>query len=346
MVCLAIHSFFPFCSEIKGREVEMREGLDENSDVLTAGSSLTYRLPDVQSNRECLQSIARAIQYIEKSQGWRLYPTEIKKVGIFLNDSRAPGLVVRLDVIKAVLKFLELRNYPEESVFFVANSRGFPGNYRLLKDSEFFLRHKFINSHKPGYFNPLWYYESSMPPAPADKAQFFIQNPNDYKTRLINERKSMLPSCLFEEDVHWINLSVLCDSRILGIEGAVSNLTLNACSNTGRFHQDPTIGHAATVEILAIPEFWNKRLFSILDLSSFQVAGGSSFNAEFVYGDDSLLIGDNPVALDYYGIDYLSAQRKKLGLQDRMSDELMLFKFAKELGLMNPETAFIKDIRR
>ncbi len=324
----------------------MSEGLKVNSEVLTEGSSLTYRLPDVQTKRECLQSIARAIQYIEKNQGWRLYPTEIKKVGIFLDDTRAPGLVVRLDVVEAVQKFLELRNYPKESVFFVGKSRGFPENYGFLKDSEFFLRHQFLNSLEPVYFNPLWYYESSMPPTPADKAHFFIKNPNDYLARLKNERKSMLPACLFEKDVHWINLSTLCDNRILGIEGAVSNLTLNACSNTGRFLQDPTIGHAASAEILAIPEFWEKRLFSILDLSNYQVAGGPSFNAEFVYAEEALLIGDNPIALDYYGIDYLSAQRKKLGLQDRMSDELLLFKFAKELGLMNPETAYINDIRR
>ena len=346
MVCLAIHSFFPFCSEIKGREVEFSEGLNKNSHMLTAGRSLTYRLPDVQTKRECLQSIARAIQYIEKRQGWRLYPTEIKKVAIFLDDTRAPGLVVRLDVIEAVQKFLELRNYSEENVLFVAKSRDFPVNYGFLKDRDFFLRHQFVNSQKPSYFNPLWYYESSMPPSSADKAQFFIQNPNDYLARLINERKSMLPACLFEKDVHWINLSVLCDNRILGIEGAVSNLTLNACSNTGRFHKDPTIGHAASVEILAIPEFWEKRLFSILDLSNFQVAGGPNFDAEFVYAEEVLLIGDNPVALDYYGIDYLSEQRKKLGLQDRTSDELLLFKFARELGIMNPETAAIEDIRR
>ena len=116
----------------------MSEGLNENSKILTAGSSLTYRLPDVQTKRECLQSIARAIQYIEKNQSWRLYPAEIKKVGIFLDDTRAPGLVVRLDVIEAVQKFLELRNYPKESVFFAAKSRGFPENYGFLKDRNFF----------------------------------------------------------------------------------------------------------------------------------------------------------------------------------------------------------------
>ena len=345
MVCLAIHSFFPFCSEIKGREVGVREGFSENSKVLEENRSFTYRLPFVETKRECLQSIARAIQYIENRQGWRLYPTEIKKVGIFLNDTRAPGLIVRLDVIEAVIKFLELRNYPKESIFLVANSPDFPVNYRSLKEKDFFSRYKFLNTQKNSYYNSLWYYESSMPPAPAERAQFYIQNPYDYKARLANERKSMLPACLFEKEVHWINLSVICYNPILGIEGASSNLTLNACSNTGRFLTGPSMGHAATAEILAIPEFWDKRLFNILDLSSFQVAGGPGFNAQFVYGENALLIGENPVALDYYGIDYLIDQRKELGLQNKMSDELLLFKFAKELGLMNPENAVIEDIR-
>ena len=154
----------------------------------------------------------------------------------------------------------------------------------------------------------------------------------------------MLPACLFKKGVHWINLAVAKDDRFLAIDGAVSNLSLHSCTNTRRFLEDPLIGSAAAVEILGIPEFWEKRLFSIIDLSTFQVASGSKFDAEFIFREDALLIGQNPLALDYYGIDYLSAKRKILGLKDRRSDELLLFKFGRELGMMDPQLAEIRDL--
>ena len=43
------------------------------------------------------------------------------------------------------------------------------------------------------------------------------------------------------------------------------------------------------LEILAIPEIWEKRIYSILDLSQYQFANGGQFDAEFLASNPTLL---------------------------------------------------------
>jgi hypothetical protein len=343
MVCLLLHSFYVFSLGIGQLKAVPMAEKGEESFGHEDGASITYRLSGVQEKRACLQSIARAVLLIEENGGWRLDPMQIPQVAILLDISDSPGLVISPTVIDAVLEFLSFRNYEKKDIFLVGFSKNLFHESGILKNAKF-LNYKILHSDVPNYFSPLWYYDSPMPPSASDRAHFFIQNPYDHKVRELEERKSMLPACLFKKGVHWINLAVAKDDRFLAIDGAVSNLSLHSSTNTRRFLEDPLIGSAAAVEILGIPEFWEKRLFSVLDLSTFQVASGSKFDAEFIFREDALLIGQNPLALDYYGIDYLAAKRKILGLKDRRSDELLLFKFGRELGMMDPQLAEIRDL--
>ena len=74
------------------------------------------------------------------------------------------------------------------------------------------------------------------------------------------------------------------------------------------------------------------------------MAGGPGFDAEFIFGEDVLLIGENPFAIDYFGIDYLTNKRKSLGLLDRCKNEPLIFKFAQEVGVMNTRDIVLRDI--
>ena len=118
-----------------------------------------------------------------------------------------------------------------------------------------------------------------MPPTIHDRSRFFLEYPNDRLRRVEEERKSYLPSILFLKDVFWINLSVATDSVNLGIDAASSNMTTGAISNYQRFLKKPTLAPAAVTEILAIPEIWDKRVYSILDMSQYQFANGGQFDA-------------------------------------------------------------------
>ena len=94
-----------------------------------------------------------------------------------------------------------------------------------------------------------------------------------------------------------------------------------------------TIAPAAAAEILAIPEIWEKRLFSIVDLSEFQFAGGGRFDAEFIGRDPKLLFGENPFAVDFFALRRLAEARVRGGFSPRKPKEVLLFRYARELGL-------------
>ena len=80
-------------------------------------------------------------------------------------------------------------------------------------------------------------------------------------------------------------------------------------------------------------EIWEKRTYSILDLSQYQFANGGQFDAEFLVSEPVLLLSENPISIDYTALNVFKKTRKKNGFIDRQKSELLLFKYAKELGL-------------
>jgi hypothetical protein len=144
--------------------------------------------------------------------------------------------------------------------------------------------------------------------------------------------------------VFWINLSVATDHINLGIDGASSNMTTGAITNYQRFLEKPTIGPAAVTEILAIPEIWEKRIYSILDLSQYQFANGGQFDAEFLASNPTLLLSENPISIDFTALSVLKDIRKKNGFIERDESQLLLFKYAKELGLGEMNKVRVFDV--
>ena len=183
-----------------------------------------------------------------------------------------------------------------------------------------------------------------MPPSPHDRSRFFLRFPLKREKRIEEERKSYLPALLFLGDVHWINLAVAMDSVNMGINGAATNLSLGSIDNYQRFLEKPTLGPAATAEILAIPEIWQKRVFSIVDLSKFQFAGGHSFDAEFVGREPVLLFGENPFSVDFFALQTLTEARTKRGLKPRKPEDVLIFRYAQELGLGDAKDAKLIDL--
>ena len=118
-----------------------------------------------------------------------------------------------------------------------------------------------------------------------------------------------------------------------GIDAAAANMSLGAIDNYRRFLEKPTLAPAAAAEILAIPEIWGKRLFSIVDLSEFQFARGGRFDAEFIGRDPKLLFGENPFAVDFFVLRRLTEARTRGGFSSRKPKEVLLFRYARELGL-------------
>ena len=171
------------------------------------------------------------------------------------------------------------------------------------------------------------------PPQVHDRAKFFLQFPNDLSKRIEEERKSYIPAALLDSQTYWINLAVVMDDTKLGLNGAASNMSLDLVSNSQRFRQDSTLGAAAITEILAIPEIWEKRLFSIVDLFKYQFAGGGDFNAEFIDSAPILLISQNPFSVDSVAWKLIAKSRELRKLSTRSKEEALIFKYAESLNL-------------
>jgi hypothetical protein len=282
------------------------------------------------STRSSLTQFARIIPMIEKEQGWELKPGNFPKLAINLDLDLAPGIAISKDLLGGLLGFLELRGYTKNDLFLVSYSLK---KVKLSQYEEDFLGYEIITAKSGHYFNQQWYHESSLPPASADHIRLILKYPNQEEVRRLEGRKSYLPHCLFGEDIWWINLAKASDDEVLGIRGAVVSSTLNAAGNSERFTNDSVIGPANAVEILAIPELWEKHLFSVMDLSRSQFAGGTQFNPKFLKKSDRFWVSSNPFFLDYHAMGYLSEERSKYELIHRDRDKANLFLFAKEIGL-------------
>lgn len=310
-------------------------------------SSGVFRAKTGQSVDSYLVALEKLVTFSEKKGGFELSPSVIRRIGIKIETSCAPGLQVSTSLVDALLLLLKKRGYRENQVFLAdqdLQDLKMAGFAKGVSDNRTYHGHRLFCSVDKGFFDPDWFHDSPMPPTIHDRARFFLRFPTNREKRIEEERKSYLPALLFLGDVYWINLAVAMDSVTMGINGASANLSLGAIDNYQRFLEKPVLGPAATTEILAIPEIWQKRAFSILDLSKFQFAGGQSFDAEFVGRDPVLLLGENPISVDYFGLQVLTLAREKRGMKARKPEDALIFRYAKELGLGDVKDAKLFDL--
>lgn len=350
MVFILIHSFaiIGLTLEVRSQESGPPETVIEKKVFPEDNrSSGVFRAKIEQSVDSYRVALEKLISFSEKKGGFKLSPSEIRKIGIKIETSCAPGLQVSSSLVDALLFLLKKRGYREEQVFLAdqdLQNLKMAGFAKGESDVRNYRGYRLFCSTDKGFFDPGWFHDSSMPPTIHDRARFFLRFPSDRKKRIEEERKSYLPALLFLGDVYWINLAVAMDSVNMGINGASTNLSLGAIDNYQRFLAKPILGPAATAEILAIPEIWQKRAFSILDLSKFQFAGGQLFDAEFVGSDPFLLLGENPFSVDYFALQALTSAREKRGLKARRVEDVLMFRYAKELGLGDVKDAKLFDL--
>jgi hypothetical protein len=294
------------------------------------------------------RSVRSLILFNELKGGVKLQPDRQSKVGIKLSTHFAPGLATSRPLVNALLDLLKARGFVPDSVFLLdIESSGLRRSGFLpprSKGGNRYRGHPVIALDSRAYFDEDWFHESPMPPTTDYRARLSLRYPRDRELRLREERRSYLPVPLFLEDVFWINLPVAIDSRSLGIDAAVGNASLHAVGNNSRFLGRSTTAPSAATEILAIPEYWEKHLFSILDLSLFQYAGGSKFDAQFLGGESTLMLSENPMSLDYFGMEALGKARAAEGFEVRDREKAQLFRFGEDLGMIRKSEARLIDL--
>ncbi len=326
---------------------------DKNSESSNIGiqnderrSDDVYRVKNYEGGY--LSALQKLIAGAEKSGAFLLNPKVNKRICLKIKTEQAPGFCVSRELVDGILDILTNRGYGKEQVFLVDRNRasliraGFISSNNTINEYRGFL---VFSSGDSNYFKTSWFHDSPMPPALHDRTKFFINFPHNRLKRLEEERKSYLPCLLFLEDVFWLNIAVVNDHVNLGVDGAAANLTIGAISNYQRFLNKQSLAPAAVTEILAIPEIWEKRTYSIIDLNHYQYANGGQFDAEFLGREPMLLLSENPLSVDLYALKILSERRKKEGFIQRKEEELLLFKYGQELGLGNVRKARIFDVQ-
>lgn len=109
-----------------------------------------------------------------------------------------------------------------------------------------------------------------------------------------------------------INLPVLRDHGIAGVTIAMKNM-FGAIHNPNKFHLN--VGNPYIPDVYSYPSIKNKVRLTICDAITAQYEGGPSFMPHWRWNYGGLLIGTDPVALDYTGWQIIEKERKKRGLK-------------------------------
>jgi len=316
--------------------------------LLPEKSHRIFRLSLERQQKSYAELVHSLILFHELKGGTELRPENQERIGLKVSTRHAPGLSTPPRLVDAVLAFLRLRGFDAEDVFLLdldaGNLRGAGFLPPISSGKKTYRGHRVIALDSRRHFDEDWFHDSPLPPTPDFRARITLRFPQDRASRLREERRSYLPIPLFL-GAHWIGLPVASDDRSIGIDAAAANGSLWAVDNNARFVGKGSVAPAATTEILAVPEYWEKHVFSILDLSRFQFASGDRFNASFVSSKPSLLLGENPFAIDAFAMASIGRVRSSVGFKPRSRKDSNLFRFAKELGLADVDKAELIDFR-
>ena len=339
-------SFFVFAEE--GTSIYQKNDLNTSTSSTQQVEEMFSYLGRAGNNaEEYFDNLQKVLSSFEEDHLLKIEPQAYPKIAIKLETTYAPGMHTSVFLVEALLEWLKRRGFKKQNiVLFDRNVDGLKAAGFLADSggSNDFKGHRVISSLDPGYYLAGWFHDSPLPPTSFDRAKFILKFPTDATARLQQERKSYLPAPIFE-DAYWINLAVPKDDVFLGIDGASSNMTLGSMSNHGRFRQKKTMAPATVAEVMAIPEIWDKRIFSILDFSTFQIANGQRFDSQFSEKESSFLLGRNPFAIDYLAWKVINKQRKERGFSVRSVTNSLLLRYAEELGLGVPRKTILKKMR-
>jgi len=109
-----------------------------------------------------------------------------------------------------------------------------------------------------------------------------------------------------------INLPVLKDHGIAGVTLSMKNM-FGAIHNPNKYHLD--VGDPYIPDVYMLPSIKNKIRLTICDAIQGQYEGGPSWMPQWSWPFNGLLVGSDPVALDFTGWQIIEEERKRRGLK-------------------------------
>jgi uncharacterized protein (DUF362 family) len=105
-----------------------------------------------------------------------------------------------------------------------------------------------------------------------------------------------------------INVPVLKDHGIAGLTMSLKNM-FGAIHNPNKYHLN--VGDPYIADVYMLPSIRQKVRFTICDTINAQYEGGPSFMPHWTWPYNGLLLGTDPVALDYQGWQIIEKERLK-----------------------------------
>jgi uncharacterized protein (DUF362 family) len=105
-----------------------------------------------------------------------------------------------------------------------------------------------------------------------------------------------------------INMPVVKDHSIAGITVSLKNM-FGAIHNPNKYHLN--VGDPYVADVYMLPEIRNKIRLAVCDATTIQYEGGPSYLPYWAWAFDGLIVGEDPVALDYTGWQLIEQKRAK-----------------------------------
>lgn len=282
------------------------------------------------------RQVEALIGSFEKATARKLTPGPKGKVGLKIYTDSGPGMATPVPLVHAVIRALERRGFPTQSIFLVGLNQlrlrmtGYLPS--LVTGKSPFDGHQIYVLESGRYYDPVWFYDSPLPQR--FDPIFAEQQTKDFSNTSTKDedRKSFLATPLFLDADFWINLPVYTDHSMLGINGALVNATLWNASNTARFFRSPANAPAAVAEMSAIPELRQTWMFTLASLQHFQFIGGPFFNSLYSASEPLLWLSTDPVLMDALMRARIDRLRKEHGFEP-ISEEIRTLEFAETLGV-------------
>ncbi|RMG58227.1 MAG: DUF362 domain-containing protein [Deltaproteobacteria bacterium] len=144
-----------------------------------------------------------------------------------------------------------------------------------------------------------------------------------------------------------VSLPVLKDHILAGYTGTMKNF-FGVIHNPNKYHMDNC--RPFVTDLFSAPGVGEKVPFTVLDATKVQFHGGPSYNPRFVRREGILLIGEDPVAVDYAGYTLLEKVRKDAGLpplKEEKREPLYIFDAASppySLGNAGEEGVVVEEV--
>jgi uncharacterized protein (DUF362 family) len=267
--------------------LQQKQGSLDKSKVIISKDALVKNDSGIYDSGRILKMLDKSMMNLTSTdrpeKAWQTIISSNDKVSLKLNCLAGIGLSTNQELVDSIIYRLQEIGVKNENliVWERMNDDFERAGYKVITDKN---KVRFLGNDLLGYSNDFYF---------------------------LGEVGSLLSKAVTEFSDVIINLPVLKDHGIVGASIGMKNM-FGAIHNPNKYHLN--IGDPYVADVNAIPVIKNKVRLIICDALKMQYEGGPPFQSQFAVDYNSILVGTDPVSLDYIGWKIIEEKRKENGL--------------------------------